>query len=350
MILRIAVALATVALILTGCTAEDAPDAAASAPTAATTVAGTQPTAAAATATATSATVAGPMLDSIESTLIPPGYDPTGEPLPPMLLLHGGGDSRDFLVRWQERLEQLWASDALPPMVVATLSAGRSIYMDYVDGSQCRQSFISGPFIDHLTARFNVSEDGIALFGLSMGGAGALRLAFNEPERFCVVVAMEPALDTLTDFSELRSRDRWWRGDALVESVYGGPGDEDYWSRTHPTSLVLVNDVAIRDFGMAIFIEVGDEDFFNLHEGTEILHRVLWDHDILHQYYLIWGANHGGNTLEPRYDVALAFLDGALRPDTSPDAGVVRLEGSLGAAKRQAEATSPDPWVGEFAP
>ncbi|HWN58381.1 MAG TPA: hypothetical protein VNO74_09790, partial [Methylomirabilota bacterium] len=65
---------------------------------------------------------------------------------------------------------------------------------------------------------------------------------------------------------------------------------------------------AIKKSGLAIYLEVGDEDFLNAHDGTEFLHRVLWDLDIAHEYRLIRGADHGGPTLVPRIRDAFAWL------------------------------------------
>jgi S-formylglutathione hydrolase len=64
----------------------------------------------------------------------------------------------------------------------------------------------------------------------------------------------------------------------------------------------------IKKSGLAIYLEVGDEDFLNAHDGAEFLHRVLWDLDIAHEYRLIRGADHGGPTLIPRIRDAFAWL------------------------------------------
>ena len=46
----------------------------------------------------------------------------------------------------------------------------------------------------------------------------------------------------------------------------------------------------------------------NAHDGTEFLHRVLWDLDISHDYHLVRGGDHGGPTLVPRMRAAYAWL------------------------------------------
>jgi S-formylglutathione hydrolase len=51
---------------------------------------------------------------------------------------------------------------------------------------------------------------------------------------------------------------------------------------------------------LAIYFDAGDQDFLNAHDGAELLHRLLWDLDISHEYHLVRGADHGGPTMRPR--------------------------------------------------
>ena len=75
--------------------------------------------------------------------------------------------------------------------------------------------------------------------------------------------------------------------------------------------MVLDNRAAILKSGLKIYIEVGDLDMFHLDEGTEYLHRVMWDHGIPHEYRLVENGDHTGATINPRMRAALRFLDRA---------------------------------------
>ncbi len=269
--------------------------------------------------------------------LLPDGYAEAKEPLPLLLLLHGGGGDRGFLVRMRPIIDEMWSSGALPKMVVVTPSAGRSFYMDYKDGSQKWESFIIGPFLDHLREKYRVTREGrgTLLFGISMGGMGALRLGFKYPEKFGALAALEPGIDPALKWKEVKPRNRFWRSQELMETIFGKPFDEAYWEANNPAAIAVARAEKLRASGLGIYIECGDEDSFNLHEATEFLHRILWDHQIPHEYHLVRGADHLGRTLRPRSMEALAFLARRLNPP-GPDPEVERLRKQLEPLKKRA--------------
>ena len=78
------------------------------------------------------------------------------------------------------------------------------------------------------------------------------------------------------------------------------------------------NAEAIRESGLAIYLEAGDEDLFWLYEGTEFLHQVLWDHKVRHEYRLYLGADHVGASLGWRTRAAFEFLSRSL-DEAQPD-------------------------------
>ncbi len=127
--------------------------------------------------------------------LLPDGYSPDAERLPLLLLLHGAGGDREQLVRFEPQITEMWASNDLPRMVVATPSvAAGSIYLDSYDGKQRWESFVMDEFLPHLRIEDRVSRQrGTTMVtGISMGGLGSLRLGFKYPETCGAVAAMEP--------------------------------------------------------------------------------------------------------------------------------------------------------------
>jgi len=58
-------------------------------------------------------------------------------------------------------------------------------------------------------------------------------------------------------------RNRFWRSDELMESVFGKPVDEAYWEANDPANMAITNAAKIRDSGLGIYMDAGDEDMFH---------------------------------------------------------------------------------------
>lgn len=272
--------------------------------------------------------------------LLPEGYEAAKEPLPLLLFLHGGGGDKSFLGRMRSIFDEMWKLGVAPPMVVVTPSATRSFYMDYKDGSQKWETFIVTEFLDHLRGKYKVTRErkGTLLFGISMGGMGALRMGFKYPEKFGGLVAMEPGIDPALKWKDLQPRNKFWRGQALMETIFGRPFDEAYWESNNVSTIAVNRAEKLRASGLGIYIEAGDEDMFYLHEATEYLHRILWDHKIPHEYHLVRGADHVGRSIRPRAMEGLEFLARLLNPpppDSEVEAARKRLEPLKKAAERK---------------
>lgn len=236
--------------------------------------------------------------------------------LPLLLFLHGGGASREFLTQVQPLVEAAWRSGVLPPVVVATPSAGRSLYMDYRDGSQHWETLLAGPFLEHVAQSHGASLDPARtlIAGVSMGGQGALRLAFKQPQRFAAVAAVEPAIMPALALEDVPRKNLFFQRPELLETIYGQPIDAEYWAANNPATIAQQQIDRLRESKLAIYLECGDEDVLRLHHGAEFLHRLLWDHQVPHEYHLVRGADHLGHSLRDRVAEALAFLGRVLVP------------------------------------
>ena len=221
-------------------------------------------------------------------------------------------------------------------LVVTPSVTPRSFYMNYKDGSEKWETFLIGPFLQHLRDRFNVRSDhrGTMITGISMGGMGSLRLAFKYPDLFGAVAALEPGIEPISDYKEMRMKHRFWRGDNLLTAIYGDPVDRDYWNANNPATIAQRQASVLKESGLKIFIEAGDEDMFWLYEGTEYLHQMLYEMKIRHEYRLYYGADHVGRTLGPRTDEAYIFLGRTLR-DPEPDPVVDATRSRIDLLKRR---------------
>ncbi|MBW2060639.1 MAG: esterase [Deltaproteobacteria bacterium] len=269
--------------------------------------------------------------------LLPEGYEESEEDFPLLFFLHGGRGDRSFLTLMQPLIERLWNQNRLPKMVVVTPSVTRSMYMDFRDGSQKWEQFIISPFLDHLRQDYKARSDrqGTLILGVSMGGMGALRLGLKYPDLFGGLAALEPGIEPILAFKDIQVQDRFWRSDEMFETIFGRPVDEEYWAANNPANIAASNAEKIKSSNLAIYLECGDEDYFYLYRGTEFLHRILWDHEIPHEYHLVRGADHLGRTLGPRFTEGLEFLARVVNPPPSSDPALEELHKLLDPLKEK---------------
>ena len=266
----------------------------------------------------------------------PPGYDETpGRLYPLLLLLHGGNGSEQDLLRFTSTLDKAMAQGGVPPFVVAMPSARRSLYMDYRDGSQRWETFIVTELLTHLRKSLHVSAErqGTFIGGWSMGGLGSLRLAFKHPDLFAAVAALEPAIEPALFWSEIGPHVRFWRSQETAREMFGSPIDTAYWEANNPATLAKRDPGRL--LGLGIYLDVGDQDMLYLYEGTEFLHRILFDAGLAHEYRLVHGAEHVGPSLEPRIADALGFIGRQIQPPGWIDATVLKTRATMDEQKRR---------------
>ena len=89
--------------------------------------------------------------------------------------------------------------------------------------------------------------------------------------------------------------------------------DRDYWQLNHPPYIARESMETLKDSGLNIYIEVGNEDRLNLFRGGEMLHRLLFDAGLKHEYRLVHRADHTGESIPPRVLNAFDFVGRTLR-------------------------------------
>lgn len=265
----------------------------------------------------------------------PPGYGETrGQSYPLLLLLHGGNGSERDLLRFAPIIDQAVTEGRVPPLVIAMPGARRSLYMDYKDRSQRWETFILSELLPHLRKSLDVSvaRQGTFIGGWSMGGLGSLRLAFKHPDVFAAVAALEPAIEPALLWNEIGPRVRFWRSEEVVREMFGSPIDTDYWEANNPATLAKRDPGRL--LGLGIYLDVGDQDMLYLHEGTEFLHRILFDAGLGHEYRLVRGAEHVGPSLGPRIADALGFIGRQIQPPDWIDRTVLEARAKMDEQKR----------------
>jgi S-formylglutathione hydrolase len=216
--------------------------------------------------------------------------------LPLCLFLYGGGGSSETLAAIQPLLDQWWTSGALPALLLATPDVGPwSFYLDDPARGLGWESFVSQRFIPSLQTRLGASAAAsVGLVGTSMGGYGALKIAFAQPARFAAVAAITPMLEPTLDAAECPLRNRFHYPPEVPQALLGLDRDAELYRRDHPAARARRNAERLRESELAIYFEAAGQDAFNAQDGAEFLHRVLWDLDIAHEYHLRRDSDHVG--------------------------------------------------------
>ena len=252
----------------------------------------------------------------LEYSVLRPGparlADDANDELPILLFLHGGGGDRTALKSSRHLFERAWREGLLPPMVVATPSStALSYYMDFHDGSEQWTTLLAGEFPRQIAERHGGDPSRVAIAGYSMGGVGALRVSFKNPDAFFAVAGMAAGIEPALELDDLPAWYEGWKRPRLG-TRFGTPVDPAFWAANNPASIAAADPDRLRDSELAILIECGAEDQFHNHIGNEFLHRVLTEQRIPHEYRLVLGEAHVPVAPE-RTLAALDFIGRALR-------------------------------------
>ncbi len=223
--------------------------------------------------------------------LLPPSYDANKEQRFPILyFLHGLGDDEQMFVHtggWN-LVEDLWERKQLGEFLIATPAAGATFYINSHDGKTRYEDFLVQEFLPGIERKFRVKPGRAnrAVSGASMGGYGALHLAFRHPELFSAVSAHSAALieklpTFLAGVTPNSGRGR------ILGSTFGIPSDPEFWQRNSPITIAKTGQLA----GMKIYFDCGDQDDFGFEDGATALDRVLTSRKIPHEFHLYPGRH-----------------------------------------------------------
>ena len=224
--------------------------------------------------------------------LLPPSYDAEKTRRYPILyLLHGLGDNEQMLIHSGgfNLVEDLWERHQLGDLLIVTPDGGSSFYINSRDGHHHYEDFFLREFLPQIEERYRTqagrASRGIA--GISMGGYGALHLAFRHPELFVSLGAHSAALleklptVTVSDSRQLaRSR--------ILGDVFGSPLDPVFWKHNDPLTIARTASLA----GLQIYFDCGSEDDFGFDAGAVALDKMLGSRHIPHEFHLYPGGHN----------------------------------------------------------
>ncbi len=226
--------------------------------------------------------------------MLPPAFDADkARHFPILYLLHGLGDNEQFFIHSGEwnLVEDMREKGELKDFLIATPEGGASFYINAKDGKERYEDFLVQEFLPFIEKRYRASPGRAnrAISGISMGGYGALHLAFRHPQLFSAVSAHSAALiEKLPVFlggaapqSGQPNRARIFGG------VFGSPPDPAYWNRESPITLARAANLA----GLKIYFDCGDQDDYAFDAGAAVLDKVLTARHVAHEFHLYPGRH-----------------------------------------------------------
>jgi S-formylglutathione hydrolase FrmB len=225
---------------------------------------------------------------------------------PVLYYLHGLGDNEQSLLNFggSDVITELRRQGKIGDFIVLSPSGGHSFYLNSADGKVRYEDFFIKEFMPQMEKKYRA--DGTratrGITGVSMGGYGALRLAFKYPDEFAAVSAQMPALiaDVPKDFT---SGGPGSPG-SLMGDVFGSPFSRTYFERNNVFSFAR-SDSAASLKRMKIYFNVGNNDDYGFEQGALQLDQLLKSRGTPHEFHIYPGRHdpqfvirHFGDVIE----------------------------------------------------
>src|SRR5579863_451204 len=160
---------------------------------------------------------------------------------PVLYFLHGLGDNEQTLFNsggWT-LLDDLHRKGKMGDFLIVSPEGRRSFYINSADGSVRYNDFFLQEFLPHIERAYRIApgRGERAISGISMGGYGALRFAFEHPDLFSAVSAQSAALITESPQELDRAARTGAPLAAVLAPVFGTPIDVPHWNQNSPFTL-----------------------------------------------------------------------------------------------------------------
>lgn len=225
----------------------------------------------------TVSTYSAAMKKNIKAVVIKPDNYDSRQQWPVVYLLHGyGGKYSDWISKAPGLKE---AVDTYGMLIVCPDGGVGSWYWDSpVDPAFKYETYVSGELVKWVDEHYKTIKDkkGRAITGLSMGGHGALYLAFRHQDVFGAAGSMSGGVD-------IRPFPLRWDMAKRLGSYAEQP---DRWEKHTVINLLHL----LTPGALSLIIDCGTEDFF--YEVNENLHKQLLYRNIPHDYYTRPGAHN----------------------------------------------------------
>ena len=251
------------------------------------------------------------------SVYLPDGFDTSNEKYPIVYLLNGfTGDETNWtrIGHLRDIADELIKGKQIEPMVIVMPDGDDRLYMNKDDGTYPYEDMFIKELMPFVEKEYRVKSEkkyrGIS--GLSMGGAGSLRLSLKYHNLFNACAAFSAGISTEEE---------------LINENSGG--FEDYFGRISPSVVSAKGEArlnkTIKDYNLFdlvktkdpkllksvdIYFDCGDDDFLAI--GNAMLHIELTKKRIPHEYRVRDGS-HTWKFWVDSLPVGLVFISNSMR-------------------------------------
>lgn len=220
---------------------------------------------------------------------LPPDYLSAPQRRYPVLyMLHGaGGDYTEWSDSYlPEQADRLIVAGEIPPMIIVMPSdGGHTYWANWAENGPRWGDYVAYEVVDTADERYRTLKDARsrAIGGLSMGGMGALNLAFQHPDIFGVVGGHSPSVrlepDPMLWF--LPDQTFWDNNPIWLAQHQSGLDNTKVWLDAGTEDVWLPNIEAVHDAIVAQGIPIEWHNFPGPHEAEYWIEHVP---DYLHFY------------------------------------------------------------------
>jgi enterochelin esterase-like enzyme len=233
------------------------------------------------------------------SVYLPDGFDTNDELYPVVYLLNGyTGDETNWSQygNLKEIADQLITNKQVNPMVIVMPDGDDRLYMNKDDGTYPYEDMFITEFLPFIEKAYRIKQDKTyrALSGLSMGGAGTLRLALKYNNLFNSCAAYSSAIMTEEEVitnSSPEMDNYFGRVDTTIKGLKGEERITETIKSYDVLNLVKTeNNETLKTVN--IYFDCGDDDFLAI--GNAQLHIELKKKKIPHEYRVRDGEHNWG--------------------------------------------------------
>lgn len=212
---------------------------------------------------------------------------------PVLYYLHGLGDNEQSLLNFGgwDVVSELRSKGKIGDFVILAPSGGHGFYLNSEDGKLRYEDFMEKEFMPQMEKKYRVvgTRATRGITGVSMGGYGALRLAFKYADQFAAVSAQMPAL--IPELPKDMNTSSPGSPGGLLGDVFGAPFNRTYFDRNNVFYFAKTDSVASLK-RMKIYFDVGNNDDYGFEQGAQKLDELLKSRGIPHEFHIYPGGHN----------------------------------------------------------